>query len=151
MQDKRRFSSFALLLSIVMAVVVSAPVIYGLLTSTTTIGNTGTIKTIGVNVYSDSACTIQVSSITWGTVEPGTAINNVVYIKNTGNAAATLTLSTGSWSPSSASGYMKLTWNYTGQSISPGSNIPVKLTLTLFANATALTSFSFNILITSSG
>ena len=151
MQGRSRFSSFALFLAMVIVIVGSGPVIYGLLTSSTTISSTGTVKAIGVKVYSDSACTNEVSSINWGMMEPGTAKDNTVYIKNTGNAAATLSLGTQSWNPSSASGYMKLTWNYGGQSISPGSNVQVKLTLTVFANATGVTSFSFDILITGSG
>ncbi len=151
MQSRRRFLNFALFLAMMMAIVVSAPAIYGLLTGTRTISSTGSIKTIGVKVYSDSACTNEVSSIDWGTVEPGSTKDTTVYIKNTGNAAVTLSLGTENWSPSSASGYMKLTWNYDGQSISPNANVQTKLTLTVFANATGVTSFSFDILITGSG
>jgi len=147
----RRFTNFALFLAMVMATVLSGPVIYGLLTSSATISSTGTVKAIGVKIYSDSACTSEVSSINWGMVEPGTTKDNTVYVKNTGNVAVTLSLSTANWNPSSASGYMKLTWNYGGQSISPGSNVQVKLTLTVFANATGVTSFSFDILISGSG
>jgi hypothetical protein len=151
MQVGRIFSNFTLFLALVIAIIVSAPVIYSVLTNTRIINSTGNVKTIGVNVYWDSACTNQVSSINWGTMAPGSATDNIVYVKNTGNAAATLTLGTQNWSPSSASGYMKLTWNYTGQSISPDADVPVKFTLTMFANATGITTFSFDILITASG
>lgn len=151
MQDRRRFSNFALFLALAMALVVSGPTIYGLLTGTRTISSTGSIKTIGVKVYWDSAGTSEVSSIDWGMLEPGSAKDTTVYIKNTGNAAVTLSLGTENWNPSSASGYLKLTWNYDGQSISPGSNVQVKLTLTVFPNATGVTNFSFDILITGSG
>jgi len=151
MQHGSRFSNFALFLAMIIAIVASGPAIYGLLTSSVIISNTGSVKTIGVKVYSDSGCTNEVTSINWGVLEPGSAKDTTVYVKNTGNAAVTLSLGTQNWNPSSASGYMKLTWNYGGQSISPGSNVQVKLTLTAFANATGVTSFSFDILITSSG
>jgi len=151
MQHGSRFSNFALFLAMIIAIVASGPAIYGLLTSSVIISNTGSVKTTGVKVYSDSGCTNEVTSINWDVLEPGSAKDTTVYVKNTGNAAVTLSLGTQNWNPSSASGYMKLTWNYGGQSISPGSNVQVKLTLTVFANATGVTSFSFDILITSSG
>jgi len=150
-QNGRRFFNFALFLAVMMVIVVSGPAIYGLLTGIRTISSTGTVKTIGVKVYSDSACASEVSSIDWGMLEPGSAKDTTVYVKNTGNAAVTLSLSAENWNPSSASGYMRLTWNYGGQSISPSSNAQVKLTLTIFANVTGITSFSFDILITGSG
>jgi len=140
-----------LLAATLAAIIVSGPTIYGLLTSSARIGSTGTLKTVGVKVYSDSACTNEVSSIDWGTLELGSTKDATVYVKNTGSVAVTLSLSTENWNPSSASGYITLTWNYGGQSLSPGSNIQVKLTLTVSANATGVTSFSFNILITGSG
>jgi len=89
---------------------------WGLLGSVV-IPNTGTVKTIGVGVYWDSGCTSQVTSIDWGTIDAGATENVVVYIRNEGTGPVTLSLSTENWSPSSASSYMDLTWDYSGAAI----------------------------------
>ena len=132
-------------------VLLTSNFIYGLLTSTTTIGSHGSVKAIGVRVYWDSSCTNEVSSIDWGVIEPGSYTNVTVYVKNTGNSDATLTLSTENWSPSNASNYMTLTWNYDGQSIEPNDVIQVELTLAVASNITGITDFSFDIVIIGSG
>ncbi|MCW4048021.1 MAG: hypothetical protein NWE99_10775 [Candidatus Bathyarchaeota archaeon] len=116
-----------------------------------TISNTGTITTAGVSVYWDSACTNKTSSINWGALDPGAQKSVTVYIRNEGSSAVTLTQSTSNWSPSTASNYLTLTWNYNGQVINPGASVQVRLTLTASASVTGVTAFSFNIVITGSG
>jgi hypothetical protein len=116
-----------------------------------TIANTGTITTVGVNVYFDSAYTNRTSSINWGTLNPGAQKSVTVYIRNEGSSAVTLTQSTSNWSPSTASSYMTLTWNYNGQTINPGASVQVRLTLTASASVTGVAAFSFNIVIVGSG
>jgi len=116
-----------------------------------TISNTGSVKAIGVGVYWDQATTNAVSSINWGTLDPGSIKNVTVYIKNTGNAPARLLLTTSNWSPSNASSYMVLSWNYGGQTLSAGEVMKVILTLSVSTNITGIASFSFDITITSEG
>ncbi|MBT0159211.1 hypothetical protein G4O51_04420 [Candidatus Bathyarchaeota archaeon A05DMB-2] len=118
-----------------------------------TISNTGaiSISTVGVSVYWDSAYSNKTSSINWGTLDPGAQKSVTVYIRNEGSLAVTLTLSTSNWSPSTASNYLTLTWNYNGQTINPGASVQVRLTLTTSASVTGVTAFSFNIVITGSG
>jgi hypothetical protein len=60
-------------------------------------------------------------------------------------------MNTTNWNPSTASNYMTLTWNYSGQSINTGAAVQVKLTLSLSANVTGITNFSFDINIVGSG
>lgn len=115
------------------------------------VSNKGAVKTIGVEVYSDSALTNRVTSIDWGTIDPGSKVNKTVYIKNVGNAASTLSMSTSNWNPSSASTYMTLTWDYSGQTVNVGQAVQVKFTLTTSSSITGITSFSFDITITSTG
>jgi len=114
------------------------------------ISNQGTLKTIGVGVYWDAALTNKVSSIDWGILEPGSNVNKTVYIRNEGNAAATLSLATSNWSPSNASNYLTLTWNYGGQTLKVNEAIQVKLTLSASSSVTGITNFSFDITITAS-
>lgn len=115
--------------------------------TTKTLSSTGTIQTVGVGVYSDSQLTTPVTAITWGTLEPGASQDFVCYIRNEGNAPSTLTLAISNWSPPAASSYLTLSWDYTGQSINPGSAVLVTFTLEVDPSITGITTFGFDITI----
>lgn len=116
-----------------------------------TITNSGSIKAIGVGVYSDQACTSPISSLSWGIISPGSNVNKTVYIRNEGNTAATLSMSTSNWNPANASSYITLTWNYSGQSLSVNQVLQVKFTLSVSSSASGIANFSFDITIASNG
>lgn len=105
------------------------------------------ISTEGIGVYWNSECSDQVSSIDWGIIEPGSTKNATVYVRNEGNTAATISLSTENWSPVNASNYMNLTWDYTGQIIDVGEVIQVTLSLSVSDSIEGITNFSFDIVI----
>jgi hypothetical protein len=119
--------------------------------SNRTITNAGTVKTIGVGVYWDQALTNPVSSINWGTIEPGLNVNKTVFIRNEGNTAATLSMETSNWNPSSASSYMTLSWDYGGQTLAVNAVRQVTFTLAVSQSISGITSFSFDITITANG
>jgi hypothetical protein len=121
------------------------------LTQTKTVPNVGTIKTIGVGIYSDQACVNSISSIDWGIVSPGSNVNKTVYIRNEGNAAATLTMTASNWTPSNSPNYMTLRWDYAGQSLSKGQVIQVKFTLGVSSSIAGIASFGFDLTITANG
>jgi len=116
----------------------------------TKISNQGSLKTVGVGVYWDSGLTSRVSSINWGLLEPGSNVNKTVYIRNEGNAAAVLSITTSNWSPSNSSSYLNLNWDYGGQTINVSEVVKVKLTLSTLASINGITSFSFDITIVAS-
>lgn len=116
-----------------------------------TISNTGSVKAIGVGVYQEQACTNAVSSINWGSIEAGSNVNKTYYIRNEGTAAATLSKTQTNWNPATASTYITLNWNYTGQTLNVNAVIPVKFTLSVSSSITGITNFSFDITITASG
>jgi hypothetical protein len=109
----------------------------------------GTVSSIAI--YQDSACTVKVSSVNWGTVEPGSSKSVTVYVKNIENEAMTLSLKAENWSPSNASNYMSLSWDYNGQPINRNTTIKVTLTLNVYANITGITNFNFDVVITGVG
>jgi hypothetical protein len=113
-----------------------------------TISNVGSVKAIGVGVYWDQNCTSAVSAIDWGILEPGSTKNVTVYIKNEGNTAISLSMTTSNWNPSNATSYLSLNWDYDGQTLAPESIAEVTLVLTVSANITGITNFSFDIVIT---
>ena len=116
-----------------------------------TISSAGSIKGIGVGIYWNSACTNRTSSINWGLTDPGSNKTVTVFVRNEGNTAATLSKATGNWNPSTASSYLSLNWDYTGQTLSVNQVLQVKLTLTVSKTISGITSFGFDITIIATG
>ena len=108
------------------------------------------VETVDVGVYWDSGCSNQVSTIDWGTIEAGSVKMIPVYIKNEGDMAIDLSLSTANWSPSTASDYISLDWNYAGGTIDPDQVIEATLTLSVSPSIeeAGITTFGFDIVIT---
>ena len=99
----------------------------------------------GLGVYSNYQCTIEMTVIDWGTLEPGATQTILVYVKNEGDSPTTLSLETSNWIPSDASEYLTLNWNYYNQIINPGSNTQVALTLSVDQSIQGIENFSFDI------
>ena len=114
------------------------------------VSSTGSIQiqtTAGIGVYSNPQATTELSSMGWGTLEPGDNQSITLYIKNEGNAPLTMSLQASNWNPSSASNYLVLGWNYNNQPISPNQVIEVALTLSVASNIEGITTFGFDITI----
>jgi hypothetical protein len=120
----------------------------GLLMSSQTVPTSGTISAVNVGVYSDSGCTLNLTSISWGTMSPGNSTTRTIYVKNTGTLPVTLTMTTSTWSPASASTYLSLAWNRESYVLAVGSSVAATLTLTASSSAGNITSYTFNIVIT---
>ena len=111
----------------------------------------GTLRTVGVGAYWDSACSNIVTSVDWGVLEPGATKNVNVYIKNEGTDPMTLSLTTENWDPAATSSYISLTWDYGGQVLMVHEVVQMTLTLSVSDTIEGITSFSFDIVITGSG
>jgi len=122
--------------------------IFGLLSTVYPIGSSGVVSSANINVYWESGCINNVTSINWGTLSPGQSKNVVVYVKNTGSIALTLALTTDGWSPAGAAPYLALTWNYGGGQIQPNQVLVVTLTLTVSESIEGIADFSFTIYVT---
>ena len=117
-----------------------------------TISNVGTLKlSFGIGVYRDASFTSKMTSIDWGTLEPGATKSYSIYIRNEGSTALTLSMATSNWNPTTASNYMTLTWNYNGQTLNSNSYVYVTLTLTVSSSITGISNFSFDINLVGSG
>jgi len=112
-----------------------------------TVSNAGTVRTFGVGVYQDSHCTKALSSIDWGVLEPGSSEDVTCYVRNELSSVSTLSMYTSNWSPSNASDYMTLNWDYGGQSIDVDEVVQVTFTLSVDASIEGITNFSFDITI----
>ena len=120
----------------------------GQLLSMQTIGSSGAVTAVNVGVYSNYQCTENCTSISWGTVSPGSTVTRTIYIKNIGNMPLTLSMSTASWSPSNADDYLTLTCNRQDTVLDSGEQTTATLTLTVDSDTGSLTDFSFNIIVT---
>jgi hypothetical protein len=134
----------------VMALVVSG---LGALVTTRTVSNTGNIRiatppSVQLGVYQDSGCTVALSSVSWGTLDPGATATATIYLKNQGNVPVTLSISAGNWNPASASSYFTLTWNRDGYVLAVNASVQAVLSLTVSSSISGITTFSFDITIT---
>jgi len=141
----------AVAIYVLIASVVAASSVMALLTTQKTISGAGTIKAVGIGVYWDQQCTNVTSSLNFGLLDPGQSKSFTLYLKNNGNAPLTLSMTTQNWNPSTASSYMTLTWNYGGQQISSNQVLQFAITLSISPSITAISSFSFDIIITGTG
>jgi hypothetical protein len=149
--NMRAKPNLALLLVIISVALVGALAVSGILSTSRTIGSSGTVKAINVEVYWDSECTQVVSEVDWGFCDPGSTIDKTVYIKNTGNAPLALSMTYSGWSPTEASDYISLSWDSEGAEIAAGSVKTAVLTLSISETITGIMDFSFNIVIEGTG
>jgi hypothetical protein len=103
------------------------------------------VQTIGVQIKDDNGNLV--TAIDWGTLTPGSTKDFHVFAINNGTVPITLTLTTENWSPTNAQNYISLTWDYLGGTINPGTSLPIIFTLTVNADISGISSFSFGIVI----
>ena len=144
-------SDIGVLLLTVALALASGLAVSGILTASRTLSSTGSVKGINVEVYWDLQCTQVVTSVDWETPEPGDVLNKTIYVKNTGNAQMTLSLTDSGWDPAEASNYISLTWDREGVAIDADQVIEAVLTLSVSESITGITNFSFNIVIEGTG
>jgi hypothetical protein len=136
------------LITIIAALIVLIVTTTGLLTINQTVSSSGTVTAIKVGVYSDSACTTELTSIDWGMISPGNSVNRTIYLKNTGNAQITLFMTKTNWNPVNADGPITLTWNRENATLNVDQVTSAILTLTLSKSISGITNFSVDIVFT---
>jgi hypothetical protein len=113
-----------------------------------TLSSTGSIQiqtTAEIGVYSNFQCTTPLTSLEWGTLEPGGSQNRDCWIKNEGSSALILSLETSNWSPAAAASYLSLDWDYTGGAIDPDDSVHITFTLSVDSGISGIETFGFNI------
>lgn len=134
----------------VIVLLVIGAVAIGVLSSTWQIGSHGTIKSVGLEIYSDAGGNTFLTSIDWGRVDAGGSAEQQAYCMLVGNTPATLSFVTIDYVPPLAEQYMDLTWDYSGAILQPDTIYPLKFILTIASNVedSEIESFSFDIYIT---
>ena len=123
----------------------------GLLSVNQSVSSTGTVSTVNVGVYLDSACTQLLTSIDWGSVAPGGSSARTVYVKNTGTTQISLSMTKSNWNPVSANGPITVTWNREGTALTVNQVTTATLTVGVSSGISGITTFSVDIVITGTG
>ena len=136
------------LIAIIVTVIILTVTTAGLLSVNKTISSSGTVIAVNVGVYSDSACTQNLTSINWGTIVPGNSVTRTIYVKNTGNTQITLSMTKTNWNPATADGPITLTWNRESATLNADQVTTATLTLSVSESISGITNFSVDIVIT---
>ncbi len=153
---QRKLSGLAII-SVIFAIFVFMLTVYGAINVSTSVNSSGSIVTStpassALGLYSDSACTVPLAPIDWGSLSPGATITRYVYIKNVqGSSSLTLNMATSDWTPERANGPMTLTWNRQSTVLAPGQSTVATVTLTVSSSIAGITSFGVQILISGTG
>ena len=119
--------------------------VYAALQYSVTISTHGIIISREFNFYSDSACASKVSSIDWGTLEPGQQVNRTLYMKSSLASDVSASLAVRNFEPAVGSSYLVLAWDYLGAPIASGQVLLVTFTLRVASTVTGISLFSFDI------
>lgn len=141
--------NIAVIFAIALTAMVLTALAASLLTTYQRVPNYGSVKAVDVGVYSDSACTNNLTYINWGLIGPGAQASRNIWIKNIGNTKITLNMTTESWNPNFASDYIELSWDIEGRTLDVNQSIKAVLTLSVSTDieGTEITEFSFTIVI----
>ena len=112
------------------------------------LSSNGAIKEItGIETYWDSKGTNKVTSIEWGSLEPGTEKTVTIFVRNLEKNQIILNYHTSNWMPSEITDYLTLKWDYNGQAIKFREIVQVIFTLVVSENLEASGTFDFDITI----
>jgi hypothetical protein len=98
-------------------------------------------------VYSDISCTQPLTSITWGTILSGGSVEKTIFVKNSGSAPLTLSLSTSNWNPLNAAQSITITWNKENAVLGSGQSNAAKITLAVAYSVSGISDFGVTIVI----
>jgi archaellum component FlaG (FlaF/FlaG flagellin family) len=128
------------------ALLVAATV--GLLSVSQEVDFEGTITSVNVGLFLDQQATVNCTSMSWGGVYAGESASKSIYVKNTGNAALTLSMRIIDWIPESADGPVSMSWNRENYILDPGEVVEARLTLSISENADGISNFGYKMLVT---
>jgi hypothetical protein len=138
--------AIGLLISVVTVTVVSSAVSPQV--KSQSVPSKGALTVINLGVYSNSACTANLTALDFGSLSSGGTSNITMWIKNIGNSNETLSLTTNTWSPTTVSQWLTLSWNQAGTVLMQNQVVAANLTLTVSPSVDpSLSNFTFNVVI----
>ncbi|MGD0996227.1 MAG: hypothetical protein ABR909_11970 [Candidatus Bathyarchaeia archaeon] len=113
------------------------------------VSSKGKLTVINLGVYSNSACTLILTSLNFGSIYSGGSSNITLWVKNLGNSNEQLSLTTNTWSPVSVSQWLTLSWNQAGTVLTQNQVVAANLILNVSPSVNpSLSNFTFNAVIT---
>ena len=97
-----------------------------------------------MGVYSDSGCTVALSSVSWGTLRFRRYGDIDDLREKPGQRGSDAKHERRQLDPSSASSYLTLTWDRDGYSLAAGASVQAVLSLAVSSSISGITTFSFN-------
>ncbi len=147
MDGTSNLRSATIIAAILVTLVASSGITYGLLTSVVTVPTTGIFTSTNVGVYTTQQCNANLTSLSWGSVHAGASYTRLGYVRNNGNSNMTLSTSATNWNPSALSSLLQVTWNYGGGILRPGQILAVTWTLSIPSGVSGYQSFSFDLVV----
>ena len=142
---KAVFATISIILLVILGIIVGNPV------WSLPVAHADYVRGVGVGIYWDQGCTNRTLSIDWGLIAPGSNNTVRVYVRNEGDSAVSLWMTTSNWTPSVTLDCMTLIWTYSGRILSADEVIPMELILNVSPTVTGITDFSFDTVITATG
>ncbi len=140
-----------IVVAVILTLIIAVPVTFAAVYYTLRLRGSGTIRTIGLEIYGDPDGSLVVTSLEWGTLDPGAVLHRTLYFKSTSSISATMTMHIENWSPAAVADFITLSWNYDGSPLSPGEIRPVILTLALSSSVLGISNFSFDYVFVAGG
>ena len=103
----------------------------------------GVITSVPIGVYWNANCTSPVESINWGNLTVGGVETLTMYVENFGNTSFFLSVQMMNWQASNTSNVASFSCEE--PKVGPGQVAKVDPTLTIFPNASGVSSFSFDV------
>ena len=130
---------------------VGSLVTYAVMQRSYSIPTSGMVVGVDVGVFADSACTENLTSISWGSMYPGENVTRLVYVKNSGSAAITLSLAAENWSPAGVNGSIAVFWDREGAALGSGQVVVAAVTLSVSPGISGVSDFSVDLAVVGSG
>ncbi len=150
-QVKAKHAVVSVVVACLVGMALGSAVTSAFLSSQRSIPSTGLVLAVNLSVYADASCTVNLTAIDWGSLYPGDSASRTVYVKNSGNTAIVLAMTTNGWTPVIAEGQLSVSWDKEGASLGSGESTAAVLTLSVSASVHDVTSFSVYVVISGSG
>lgn len=148
MINSKRLSKFLSFSFIIILLILGIFLTKSLVSYFLTVENRGVVRAVGgVRVYEDENCSIPLTFIDWGFMNPNSIETRYCYMKNVEQYIITVTMWTGNWSSEEASDCVSLSWNREFIGMNPNQVVETEFYLSVSPDVYEDLEFSFDIVV----
>lgn len=144
--DNLRRVEYLLLVFIIFATAFTSVNIYGSYIIQLNVRSSASIQSM-FGLYFDVDCTEKVSTLNWGSLEPGSHNILTIYVRNVGSRSSIVRLSSRNWTPSKLDASTYLSWNLENATVKPNEIRRAELTLHIGDNMFSVSELNFEVII----